>query len=354
VTVRVRFAPSPTGSLHIGNALTAVANRSFADERDGTLVLRIDDTDPTRTVAGGEEAIVGDLEWLGVAFDEGPARQSERAAAYAAAVERALAAAAAERDADGSVRLARDGTTLLRADGTATYQLASVADDLDLGITHVIRGNDHRPNLEVQQRIARAIGGELPEVIHHGLVLGPDGKKLSKRHGHSSVAELREEGLPAGAVRSYLDALNLPQHDVQLDLARLRRLAVDAIAAMPDDELAAAVGAPREVVPVLRGARSLVEAREYARLVLEPKSVDLGDRARLTLGRFAELRSPTPDRLSVDEGRAIVRELKAVGGDLHSLRLALTGAERGPELAAVLAALPRDETLARAARAAGS
>jgi glutamyl-tRNA synthetase len=354
VTVRVRFAPSPTGSLHIGNALTAVVNRRFADERDGTLVLRIDDTDPTRTVAGGQEAILADLEWLGVAFDEGPVRQGERSAAYAQAVERALAASAAERDVDGSVRLARDGTTLLRADGTATYQLASVADDLEFGITHVIRGNDHRPNLDVQQRIARAIGGELPDVIHHGLVLGPDGKKLSKRHGHSSVAELREEGLPAGAVRAYLDELNLPQHDVQLDLARLRRLAVDAIAAIPDDELAAAADAPLEVVPVLRGARSLVEVREYARLVLDPRPVELDDAARLTLERFAELRSPTPDRLSVDEGRAIVRELKAVGGDLHSLRLALTGADRGPELAAVLAALSRDEALARAGRATGS
>ena len=89
-----------------------------------------------------------------------------------------------------------DGTTLLRPDGTATYQLASVVDDLELGITHVIRGSDHRPNLELHQRIARAVGGELPEVIHHGLVLGPDGKKLSKRHGHSSIAELREEGFP--------------------------------------------------------------------------------------------------------------------------------------------------------------
>ena len=183
------------------------------------------------------------------------------------AAETALASGAAVRDADGSVRLARGGTTLLRPDGTATYQLASVADDLALGITHVIRGSDHRPNLDVQQRIARALGGELPEVLHHGLVLGADGKKLSKRHGHSSVDELREEGFPAAAVRAYLDELGLPAHDVQLDLTRLRRLAVDAIAALPDDELAAAADAPCEVVPALRGARTLVEARAYARLV---------------------------------------------------------------------------------------
>lgn len=346
--VRVRFAPSPTGSLHLGNALTAVANRRLADARDGVLLLRIDDTDPSRTVEGGEAAILEDLAWLGVGWDEGPIRQSERASVYAEAAARALASGAAETDADGSVRLVRGGVTLVRADGTATYQLASVADDLALGITHVIRGSDHRPNLPLQQAIARALGSELPEVIHHGLVLGEDGKKLSKRHGHWSVAELREEGLPAAAVRAYLEELGLPEHDVQLDLARLRRLAVDAIAAMPDGELAESCGAPVEVVPALRGARTLVEAREYARLVLEPASVAIPSEARPTLGRFAELRGPAPGRLSLEEGKAIVRELKAVGGDLRALRLALTGAERGPELGAILAALPRDEALRRA------
>ena len=345
--VRVRFAPSPTGSLHVGNALTAVANRRFADSHGGSMLLRIDDTDPARNVEGGEDAILADLEWLDVGFDDAPVRQSERGAVYVEAVERALVVGSAHRGEDGSVRLGRDGTTLLRADGTATYQLASVADDLALAITHVIRGNDHRPNLPVQQRIARALDGELPEVIHHGLVLGPDGKKLSKRHGHSSIAELREEGFPAAAVRAYLDELDLPEHDVQLDLARLRRLAVDAIAAMSDEELAAAADAPVQVVPALRGARSLAEAREYARLVVLPEAVPLDDAARPTLARFVELRAEAPERLSLDEGKAIVRELKAVGGDLRSLRLALTGADRGPELGAVLAALSRHEALVR-------
>jgi glutamyl/glutaminyl-tRNA synthetase len=347
--VRVRFAPSPTGSLHVGNALTAVANRGFADEHGGALVLRIDDTDPSRTVPGGEQAILDDLRWLEVGWDEGPVRESERADRYAEAVERALDAGAATRDEDGSVRLTDGGTTLARPDGTATYQLATVVDDLELGITHVIRGSDHRPNLPVQTRIASALGAHLPVVIHHGLVLGEDGKKLSKRHGHSSVAELREEGYPAAAVRAYLHELGLPEHDVQLDLARIRRLAVDAIAAMPDDELAEAAGAPVEAVPALRGARTLTEAREYARLVTAPARVALPADAAPTLARFAELRAPAPERLSHDEARAIVRELKAVGGDLRALRLALTGADRGPELAAVVAALSREDALARTA-----
>jgi glutamyl-tRNA synthetase len=348
MAVRVRFAPSPTGSLHLGNALTAVANRSFADHHGGALILRIDDTDQTRTVPGGEGAILDDLRWLGVQWDEGPVRQSERGALYAAAGQRALEDGAT-RDDDGSVRLG--GVTLLRADGTATYQLATVVDDLDLGITHVIRGSDHRPNESLHRRIARAIGGELPEVIHHGLLLGDDGRKLSKRHGHASVADLRDEGIPADAVHAYLRELGLPQHDIHLDRARLGRLAIDAIAALPDEELAAVAEAPVELSRALRGARTLVEARQIARQILDPGPVSLGDEARPTLERFAELRAQGDEQLSEVGAKEVVRELKAVGGDLKALRLALTGAERGPELWTVVAALPREEALVRAAAA---
>src|SRR5919109_3652357 len=117
--VRTRFAPSPTGSLHLGNALSAVAARRFADERDGTLLLRIDDTDPARNVEGGAEAILADLEWLGVRWDEGPVRQSERFVRH-----REAAHLIGEPDAEGALRFGR--TTLLRPDGSPTYQLASV------------------------------------------------------------------------------------------------------------------------------------------------------------------------------------------------------------------------------------
>ncbi len=349
--VRTRFAPSPTGSLHLGNALTATVNRAFADRHGGALVLRIDDTDPTRSVAGGEEAILCDLEWLGIRWDEGPVRQSERADVYAAAAERALANGAV-RDADGSVRLR--GTTLVRPDGTATYQLATVADDLALGITHVIRGADHRPNEAVQQEIARALGTELPEVIHHGLLLGEDGKKLSKRSAHGSIADLREEGLPASAVRAYLEELDAPRHDVHLDTARLRRLAVDAIAAMPDAELASAAGSPLRLARALRGARTLVEARAIAAQILDPTPVTLDEAARPTLERFAELRAPLGISLDEPQARGVVRELKAVGGSLKAVRLALTGAETGPELWTVLAALDREQALERIRAALGA
>src|SRR4029079_16883769 len=207
------------------------------------LVLRVDDTDPARTVEGGEAAILDDLAWLGVHWDEGPVRQSERGELYGEAAARALEHGA-NRDDDGSIRL--DGTTLVRADGTATYQLATVADDLALEITHVIRGSDHRPNEAPQRLLALALGGELPEVIHHGLLVGDDGKKLSKRHGAVSVADLREEGIAASALRAYLEELDLPAHDVRFDRARLGRLAIDAIAAVRRLELAAARRAPRQ------------------------------------------------------------------------------------------------------------
>ncbi len=318
---RVRFAPSPTGSLHLGNALAAVANRDFGD----WLLLRIDDTDPARNVPGGEEAIVRDLEWLGVTWEEGPIRQSDRQ-------ERYQEAAAPLGD-----RLGR--TTLLREDGSATYQLASVVDDIDFAITHVIRGSDHRPNEALHRALHEALGTEPPEYIHIGLILGPNGRKLSKRDPMSSIAELRDDGIPAEAVRAYLDELGLPRHDVHLDPARIRRLAVEALAAMSDEDLARRAEAPVELAPALRGARDLNEARDYARLILVPEPVRLPDAARPTLERFRELLN--------GDGRVVVRELKAVGGDLKALRLALTGRDRGPELATIIDALPREEALRR-------
>jgi glutamyl/glutaminyl-tRNA synthetase len=322
---RVRFAPSPTGSLHVGNALSAVANRRLGD----WLLLRIDDTDLARNVPGGEEEILRDLEWLGLEWDEGPIRQSERQERY-----REAAAPLGERF---------DRITLLRPDGSATYHLASVVDDVDFGITHVVRGNDHRPNEAIHRRLFEALGAQPPEFVHHGLILGEDGKKLAKRAPGATVASLREAGIPSEAVRRYLEELGLPKHDVHYDLPRIRRLALEEIGSLGDAELAARVDAPVDVVPALRGARDLNEAREYARAILSPPEPQRSDAAE-TLERFRELLERSNG--SVD-ARALVRELKAVGGDLKALRVALTGAERGPELWTVIAALPREEALRR-------
>src|SRR3954451_5675483 len=299
---RVRFAPSPTGSLHVGNALSAVANRGLGD----WMLLRIDDTDPQRNVPGGEEEIIRDLEWLGLSWEDGPIRQSERQERYSEA-----GAQLGERF---------DGITLLREDGTATYHLASVVDDADFGITHIVRGFDHRPNEELHRRLFKALGATPPEFVHHGLILGEDGKKLAKRAPGATVASLREAGIPGEAVRRYLEELGIPQHDVHYDLPRIRRLAIEAIESRTDQDLAAAAGAPPEVVPALRGARDLNEARNYARSILnapDPVKIDAPE----TLERFRELLEPS--NVGID-ARALVRELKAVGGTLRALRVALT------------------------------
>jgi glutamyl/glutaminyl-tRNA synthetase len=346
--VKVRFAPSPTGALHLGSALTAFANRSFADEHGGTLLLRIDDTDTARADPSAEKGILRDLEWLGIAWDEGPVRQSERALHYEQAAETLLALGAAEEDRDGALRFVLEGRpTLVRADGRATYHLASVVDDAAFDITHVIRGKDLEPVTPIHRALHAALKTQAPEYVHHGLLLGPDGAKLSKRHGAASVADLRETGIPAEAVRGYLAELDLPRHDVHFDEARLRRLAVDAIGAMSDEELAERVGGAPELVPVMRGARDLVEARRYVDLVLSPPRGRAGPAGRETLARFRELRARANGDLSFEQAKEIVRELKAVGGDLRALRVALTGVESGPELAAVIAALPAEEALRR-------
>src|SRR3954465_6089484 len=248
--VSVRFAPSPTGSLHLGSALSAVPNRRFADEQGGTMLLRIDDTDAARNVEGGAEAIVADLEWLGVPWDDGPGPQRQRAEPHPRAAE-----TIGERDGEGALRFRR--TTLVRPDGSPTYQLATAVDDVDFAITHVVRGSDPRANADLQAELIRALGAEPPEYIHHGLLLGDDGQKLSKRHGASSLADLREAGFPAEAVRAYLDELGLPRHDVHLDLGRVRRLSIEALAALSDEELAERVGMPESAVPAMRGARDL-------------------------------------------------------------------------------------------------
>jgi glutamyl-tRNA synthetase len=325
MATRARFAPSPTGSLHVGNALSAFASRRLGD----WLLLRIDDTDPARNVAGGEAAILADLEWLGLAWDEGPVRQSERQGRYREAAERL-----GERF---------DGVTLLREDGTATYHLASVVDDVDFGITHVVRGNDHRPNEGLHRRLFGALGAPAPEFVHVGLILGEQGK-LSKRAPGATVGALREAGIPPEAVRAYLEGLGVPKHDVRYDLARIRRLAIAAIAAMSDEDLAARADTPIAFARALRGARDLNEAREIGRALAEPEPVRLGEEARPTLERFREL---VERANGVIDARAVIRELKAVGGDLRALRLALTGRDRGPELWTVVAALPREEALRR-------
>ena len=372
MSVRVRFAPSPTGSLHLGSALTALVNLLFARRRDGTFLLRIDDTDAPRTEAGSEQGILDDLRWLGIGWDEGPVRQSERAERHR---EAARAAAGTEVH-GGATYLAAAGVrpfVILRADGRPTYHWASVVDDLDFGITHVIRGGDHRANEPLHAAAFRALGADPPPFIHHAVVLG-DAGKLSKRDSASSIADLREAGYPAGAVVNLLglvassgagdvmgldelvdrfDPDRLARGEVRLDPGRLRSLAASHLSRLLDAELAAAVlpfcapGTPAAAVaamaPALRGAHTLVEAADLVACVVDAPAP--GE----ALPELAEVRRAYPERLDEAQARALVDELRRRGIPLRRARLALTGRERGPELWAVLAALPRDEAVRRAA-----
>jgi glutamyl-tRNA synthetase len=252
--MRVRFAPSPTGALHIGGARTALYNWLLARGHGAEFVLRIEDTDRERSTPENVEQIFEALRWLGLDWDGDPVFQSQRRERHAEVVEQLIAGGHAYRstagpddvkaykeahgnagfrgsdDGEGAVRLRMpdegatvvrdvirgestfehrlmDDLVIARADGTPVYHLAVVVDDLDAGITHVVRGADHYSNTPKHIRIIEAIGGAVPIYAHVPLLHGPDGKKLSKRHGAASVQELRDAGYLPEAVRNYFALL---------------------------------------------------------------------------------------------------------------------------------------------------
>lgn len=370
MSVRVRFAPSPTGSLHLGSALTALINVLFARSQGGSTLLRIDDTDSDRSRPDLEAGILDDLRWLGLGWDEGPVHQSERFDRYREAATQATGTGIR----DGAIELRGEGVppfVILRSDGRATYHWASVVDDADFGITHVIRGNDHLPNMPLHVAAARALGVEPPEFIHHAVVLGEHGK-LSKREGASSIGELRSDGYPPAAVVNQLGLVatsgpgelmtldelvqrfrpeRIARGEVRLDPAKLRSLSAAYISALPPDRLAdlalpwCPAGTPRETVvgmaTALHGAHTLAEVGDLVASVLEPPDP-------LPLPALAEARAEYPDHLDEAQARALVDELRRREIPLRQARLSLTGRPRGPELWSVLVALGRDEVLRRA------
>src|SRR5215210_1282938 len=227
--MRVRFAPSPTGALHIGGARTALYNWLVARHSGGSFVLRIEDTDRERSTQENVEQIYDALRWLELDWDEGPISQAERPDRHKEEIQRLLDEGHAYMD-EGAVRLrvpdegattvtdvirgeivfehaAIDDFVIARSDGSPLYNLAVAVDDRDMGITHVIRGADHISNTPRQLMILEALGSSPPVFAHLPLLHGPDGKKLSKRHGAASVQELRDAGYLPDAVRNYLALL---------------------------------------------------------------------------------------------------------------------------------------------------
>ncbi|HHT9158441.1 MAG TPA: glutamate--tRNA ligase [Candidatus Brocadiaceae bacterium] len=231
--VRVRFAPSPTGYLHIGGARTALFNWLFARYNKGVFLLRIEDTDQQRSTEEATQAILDSMKWLGLDWDEGPYFQSQRLAIYKQYAEKLIEQGKAFYDTDAEGRKAirfkmQDGITeindlihgtitfdasliedfvILKADGFPTYNFACVVDDADMGITHIIRGDDHISNTPKQIALYKAFGFKMPEFAHIPMILGEDGSRLSKRHGATSVTEYRDRGYLPHALVNFLALL---------------------------------------------------------------------------------------------------------------------------------------------------
>ncbi len=223
---RVRFAPSPTGFLHVGSARTAVFNWLFARRYGGRFLLRIEDTDQKRSEARYLEEILKDLRWLGIDWDEEPVFQSRRFDVYRAKAEELIAAGQAYREGEAVLFRVEKGRTieykdmihgsiawqtddikdqvLIKSDGSPSYNFACVVDDSFMGISHILRGDDHISNTPKQILLYEAFGLRPPEFGHMPLILGPDGSKLSKRHGGVSVEEYKGEGFLPQALANYL------------------------------------------------------------------------------------------------------------------------------------------------------
>ncbi|ABV93547.1 glutamyl-tRNA synthase [Dinoroseobacter shibae DFL 12 = DSM 16493] len=456
--VVTRFAPSPTGYLHIGGARTALFNWLYARGRGGKFLLRIEDTDKARSTAEATEAIFAGLRWLGLDWDGDAVSQAEGAARHAQ-VARALQeagkaykcfttqdeiaafreAARAEgrstlfrspwRDADPAshpdapyvirIKAPQEGTTviadqvqgdvrirndqlddmiLLRSDGSPVYMLAVVVDDHDMGVTHVIRGDDHLNNAARQMMIYDAMGWDMPVFAHIPLIHGPDGKKLSKRHGALGVEEYQAMGYPAQAMRNYLARLGWSHGDdeffgdaqaqawfdldgigkspARLDLKKLDNLSGQHLGVMADEAIVAgaqgylaATGAPplteaqetglsRAMYCLKDRAKKFPDLLEKAHFILASRPIDPDPKAAKSLdtvsrGILAELTpqlqnaSWTRDTLEGVVGGLAEAHGLGLGKLAAPLRAALAGRSATPSVFDMMLVLGRDETLAR-------
>ncbi|MBE7210324.1 MAG: glutamate--tRNA ligase [Gluconacetobacter diazotrophicus] len=467
MTVRTRFAPSPTGLLHIGNARAALFNFLFSRHHGGQFLLRIEDTDRERSTQRAVDVIFAGLAWMGIEPDEAPVFQStreERHAAVARALlerghaykcfcsadelkqmrERAVAEGRPPRydgmwrDRDPSeappgapytirLRAPRDGETvvddlvqgtvtvanaemddmiILRADGTPTYLHAVVVDDHDMAITHVIRGDDHLTNTFRQSQIYALMGWERPRFAHLPLIHGPDGAKLSKRHGAQSVVEFRDQGFLPEALNNYLLRLGWGHGDVEIiDRAeQIRLFDLDGVGRSPsrmdytklshlngvylrqaeDSRLAADVAERlsarpdllvddavhtriRTLMPALKErARTLVELADNAAFLCRAVPLPMDDKAaalltadnRELLRAVAHALAPLEpfDAPAVDAALRSLAESEGrkLGQLAQPLRAALTGSTSSPPIDHTVAALGRDECMARIGSAIGT
>ena len=461
--VVTRFAPSPTGALHIGGARTALFNWLFARGRGGKFLLRIEDTDRARSLPENTEKILDGLRWLGIDWDGEPISQFERIDRHAEVARQLLAegkaykcfstpeeiesfreAARAEgkstlfrspwRDATPDshpdapfairIKAPQEGTTtvhdevqgdvtlsndqlddmvMLRSDGTPVYMLAVVVDDHDMGVTHVIRGDDHLTNAFRQKMIYDAMGWDFPVMAHVPLIFGPDGKKLSKRHGATAAAEYQALGYPAAGMRNYLTRLGWSHGDAEFftdaearewfnlggigksparfDFKKLENLCGQHIAIADDAALlheleaflpatganplttAQQDGMLKAMYCLKERAKTFPELIEKAYFVLADRPIQPDEKAAAQLDTVSRgiLNQLTPQMQNVSWDRTALEELVTAVAEANGtklgklagpLRAALAGRSVSPSVFDMMLVLGREETIARLTEAA--
>ncbi|MDZ4864898.1 MAG: glutamate--tRNA ligase [Gemmatimonadota bacterium] len=462
---RVRFAPSPTGYLHVGGARTALLNWLYARKTGGSFILRIEDTDQERSTEAHTQVILDGLKWLGISFDEGPFFQAQYGPRHKADAEGLLAqdkayrcfctreeletarqtaikagssfrydgrcgrltpAEAAARVQQGdpsSIRLRMadgeiawddavhgrisfqghdlDDFIILRSDGTPIYNLAVVSDDIEMAITHVIRGDDHISNTPKQIALYRALDTPTPIFAHVPMILGPDGKKLSKRHGATAVGDYQHQGILPLAMRNFLALLGwspggdreiLPEAEMielfslegiqkkaaVFDVAKLEWMNGQYLSARPAEELLEPVRlhlremgvteAGRDLIPLIDAvkarSRTLLDIAtqvgvrlDASRIVRDAKGTQLATKlgaafsANLLIGHAAlSVLAPSqwnPADLETAIKALAEREGKKLGDLMQPVRVALTGGTVSEPVNELLAVIGRDESLAR-------
>jgi glutamyl-tRNA synthetase len=456
--VVTRIAPSPTGDMHIGTARTALFSWLYARARGGKFLLRIEDTDRARSTPEATQGILDGMAWLGLDYDGAAVSQFEQAERHAQVANQMLDAGTAYkcfatqdeieafreearanktstlyrspwRDADPStypnapyvirMKAPRDGVTVikdqvqgdvtikndqiddmivLRSDGTPTYMLAVVVDDYDMGVTHVIRGDDHLANSARQMMVYDAMGWDLPVYAHIPLIFGPDGKKMSKRHGATGVKEYQAMGYPAQGMRNYLARLGWSHGDdeffsdaqamewfdlgginkspARFDTKKLENICGQHLAVMDDAQimleidgyLAASAQPPftsaqrsrlDAAMYCLKGsAKSYPQLIEKARFSLNQRPIDVDEKAQKHLGPVSNgilieltphLQSANWDREALEAavGRVMDAQNIGFGKVAGPLRAALAGRTQTPSVLDMMFVLGREETLAR-------
>jgi glutamyl-tRNA synthetase len=452
--VRTRFAPSPTGYLHIGGARTALFCWAYARRHGGKFILRVEDTDLERSTQASVQAILDAMDWLAIDYDEGPFYQMQRLDRYKEAAERLLSKGLAywayetkeelEKMRAGQVARGEkprydrrwreskeappagvpgvlrfknslsgdvswndlvkgpitvsndelDDLVIMRADGVPTYNFGVVVDDVDMAMTHVIRGDDHVNNTPRQINLYTALGAELPHFGHVPMILGADGQRLSKRHGAVNVMQYKEEGFLADAMVNYLARLGWSHGDEEVfsreqlvewfdlehvsksparwDPEKLKWMNGEYLKRISDADLAAqlerekpdvykAVAALMDPVAMTAAGRAkfqlLTEHERFLTSLVQPPAPDEAARAHLNEQGREVLKGLVPklsglgDWSAAAVGATLKETVKALGVKppqvMMPFRVAVTGQSQTPDIAAIAAALRREVVLQR-------